>query len=405
MVHSQQLFLGNTKTRFTDKICAFCFAVAPILQHYRGIYENMGFTILLLTSPILLFRMIDELQRDRIYVNNLKALIPFFLFEIYSVIVRDFSSTRIFYAIFFVWVYFCIASGCLNIFYILKYAVTIGLLGTILIIIQYISHYIFHHTIDFRMLNLLVSQDMIWIRHMDMNEGMIRLYRPAGLFLEPSHFFLYTFPLITLLLISKSLRDIRKASLLSIGMLLTTSGMGIVFLIGIWGIFLLVYRSSQDRVSLRNIATPRNIGYVLIFITAFAIMYATIPIINQSITRIFYSESGSNTAIDGRVMRAQNYIETISGKDVWFGRAGITSELDFNLSGFYATYIKWGIIGLILTYWFYVQGLFKLKDAYFWLSIIIVSISFFTAHTHGTFYMLYFSLFLLNGYHQKQIKN
>jgi hypothetical protein len=70
-----------------------------------------------------------------------------------------------------------------------------------------------------------------------------------------------------------------------------------------------------------------------------------------------------------------------------------------NLSGYHATLYKRGIIGIFLTYLYYGQGLFKLKNAYFWLTAIILVISFFTAHTHGTFFMVYYAFFLINGYY------
>ncbi len=80
------------------------------------------------------------------------------------------------------------------------------------------------------------------------------------------------------------------------------------------------------------------------------------------------------------------------------GKAGLINDIDFYLSGFFSTYIRWGIIGLVLTYWYYAQGLFRLKNAYFWITVIILGISYFTAHTHGTFYMLYYVMFLSMGY-------
>ena len=85
-----------------------------------------------------------------------------------------------------------------------------------------------------------------------------------------------------------------------------------------------------------------------------------------------------------------------------FGTAGVNADLDFSTSGFYATYIRWGIFGLIFSYWFYIQGLFKLKGAYFWFSALMLLLSFFTAHTHGTFYMVYFVTVLMNGYYERR---
>ena len=127
--------------------------------------------------------------------------------------------------------------------------------------------------------------------------------------------------------------------------------------------------------------------------------YRWLPIIQNTVNRVFIQEEGTTNAIDGRVRLAQEYARGISGKAVWIGTPNVVRDLDFNLSGFFATYIKWGIFGLFFSYWFYVQGLFKLKGPYFWMSLIIIIISYFTAHTHGTFYMLYFMMYLMNGYY------
>ena len=38
------------------------------------------------------------------------------------------------------------------------------------------------------------------------------------------------------------------------------------------------------------------------------------------------------------------------------------------------------------------------------ISAIILVISFFTAHTHGTFYMVFYTIFLMNGYYESALQ-
>ena len=65
----QELMLyGSENTAFGDKICALVIALAPILQHYKGIVENAGFTVLILITPVLFLRTFDKLKEG--LVNN-----------------------------------------------------------------------------------------------------------------------------------------------------------------------------------------------------------------------------------------------------------------------------------------------------------------------------------------------
>ena len=309
---------------------------------------------------------------------------------------------RLGYVLLLSWIFICISNGSINISYFFKYAVRIAELATIAIIIQFISHNVLGRTIDFRPLSLLTTQENIWVRT-SVNYGAAgSMYRPSGFFLEPSHFFLYSFPIITVLLLSvnRNKTDLRTALFLSLGLLLTTSGMGIVVLAGLWTLYFLIYNRVEDY-SLSSFIkqiSVRSVVIVLLLVVVFYLAYRGIPFIQSTVDRFLIEDETSN-AIDGRTRLVENYVKGITGRAVWFGTPNAMADLDFNVPGFFATYIKFGIFGLLFSYWFYLQGLFKLKGPYFWLTLIIVVISYFTAHTHGTFYMLYFVIFLMNGYY------
>ncbi len=399
----QELMLyGSENTTFGDKICALVMALAPLLQHYKGIVQNAGFTVLLLITPVLFIRTINKLDKGVVNRKCFYAIIPLILFYLYTILIRDFNFMRLGYVLLLSWIFICVSNGSINISYFFKCATKIAILATIAIIIQFIAHNILGRTIDFRPLSLLVTQQNIWVRN-SVNFGVAGyMFRPSGFFLEPSHFFLYSFPIITVLLLSvnRDKKDFRTALFLSLGLLLTTSGMGIAVLAGLWTLYFLVYKKASDY-SINNILkiiNVRSVVLVILLLVLFYFAYRSIPFIQNAVDRILSDDETSN-AIDGRVRLVSDYVRGISGRAVWFGTPiSELDDLDFNVPGFFATYIKWGILGLIFSYWFYGQGLFKLKGPYFWLSLIIVVISYFTAHTHGTFYMLYFVLFLMNGY-------
>ena len=393
---------GSVNNTVFDKICSFLLAVAPLLQHYKGIYENAGFTVLLAVFPILSMRFFQKRRSRQLSIHNLKAILPLMFFEIYTALDHTISAPRLLYIAFMMWIFFCIASGCLNIALFLKYAIAVLTIASLLLYVQYFSHYLLHYTINLRPFSLLVSQDVIWVRSLNSGTSAGSLYRPAAFFLEPSHFFLYSFPILSVLLLSPNMTKWRrnKAILISSAILLTTSGFGIVVTVGLWGLYLLLYRNaSRNKELISKLLNSKTVIITALFIAAVVILYLAVPTFQRSINRIFFPTEGSS-AIDGRVRRARNYIRTISGSAVLFGAENVTQDLDFNLAGFFATYIKWGLVGVFLSYWFYGQGLFRLKKEYFWITTIVLVISFFTAHTHGTFYMLYFTVFLMEGYNQ-----
>ena len=410
MMDSEQdlILYGNENKTFGDKVCAFSLALAPLLQHYKGLIENAGFTILLLITPILLLRTLEKLK---IGLHNRKcffAIVPLVVFFIYTILVRDFNGMRLGYVLLMVWIFMGVSNGSINISYFFKYATWIALLAAGAIFVQYVSQNFFGRTLELRPLSLLVSQEVIWVRNAEHMNDVGYMSRPSGFFLEPSHFFLYTFPIITILLLSakKNKKHFRMALFLSLGLLLSTSGMGVAFVLGVWLLYYSLYRKQAigDKVRIKDLFTVNNVLLVVFFGFVILLAYNFIPFFHNSIERIFTDDETTN-AIDGRVRLAQNYVRHISGSAVWFGTPNVRDELDFNLSGFFATYIKWGVFGLIFSYWFYVQGLFKLKGPYFWLTLIIVVVSYYSAHTHGTFYMLYYLIFLMNGYYETSIKD
>lgn len=398
----QELMLyGSENTTFGDKVCALVLALAPLLQHYKGIVENAGFTVLILITPILFIRTFYKLKGGLINKKCFYAIIPLVIFYFYTIIIRDFNVMRLGYVLLLSWIFLCVSNGSINISYFFKCATKIAILATIAIIIQFVSHNVLGRTIDFRPLSLLVSQNVIWVRTAEYY-GAGYLFRPSGFFLEPSHFFLYSFPIITVLLLSvnRDKKDFRTALFISLGLLLTTSGMGIVVLAGLWTLYFLIYKKVEDYsiFSFIKQISVRSVVIVLLLVVVFYLAYRGIPFIQSAVDRFLIEDETSN-AIDGRTRLVENYVKSITGRAVWFGTPNAMADLDFNVPGFFATYIKFGIFGLLFSYWFYLQGLFKLKGPYFWLTLIIVVISYFTAHTHGTFYMLYFVIFLMNGYY------
>lgn len=399
------LSYGGWNKGIFDKLSALVFALVPILQHYIGIVQNAGFTLLLLISPIILLNFLSRLLKVGFNKECFVAIMPLVIFEFYTVFVHGFETSRLFYVLFLVFLFLSIASGCVNIPAFFRYATIIACVATVAVIVQYFTHYVLRRNLDLTFLQYLVRDDTIWDRNAETIKGLSfssYFYRPSGFFLEPSHFFIYTFPLIGVLLLSPNINRLRKriALFLSMGIILTTSGMGIGGVILFWVVYFSLKNNTNGiKGALVRFFSVRTFLILVAVALVVFVAYLVVPFVHSSINRIFTNESSN--AIDGRVRLARNFAQTIRGSAVFIGTPGITRDIDFNLSGFFATFFKWGVIGLVFTYWFYIQGLFKLKGSLFWVSLVIVVISYFTAHTHGTFYMLYYILFLMDGYYER----
>lgn len=411
---------GANNNTVIDKLCAFIFAISAILQHYKGFYRNAGFSAFLVISPYILMKLLSRLvhmkkthikkSRRNVDVRCLTAIVPLILFQLYKTFSHNISFSKLLYGAFMLVFFLAIACGCINIRYFVRYASYISYTAGICLIVQYILYYLLHFHLQFVPTSLLLPESSVWI--MGAKTGLISItgrnngfYRPSAFFLEPSHLFIYCFPILCLLLMSPDMKPwrMKMAIVITAGMVLSTSGMGLGVSVGLWGVYFALFRngkSDENIAKIRNIFSVRNISIIILFFIVLIVMYFEMDIFKNIVDRIFNAGSNSkSTAIDGRVRLARMLVGGLSGKSLIFGVTDNVSDIEFNLSGFYATLYKYGITGIAFSYAFYIQGFFRLKGAYFWLTCVIVVISFFTAHTHGTFYMMYYIIVLMEGYH------
>lgn len=401
---------GSNNITLIDKICALLLALSPILQHYKGVYLNAGFSVLLLISPYVMMKLVVKLMGGRHDSKCFGAIIPLLFFQLYKMVDHGASGGKILYGFFMLMIFTAVAYGCINIKCFVKYAAVISVTAGILLILQYICFYLLHFHLQLVPSSLLLPESSAWISGVQTGLYGLRgvkngFYRPSAFFLEPSHLFIYTFPTLCILLLSPNMnkKRIRMAILISIGMILSTSGMGVVIAIGVWIVYFALYRSNcgkENVANLKNLFSGKNVLMLVAIVAVLIFAYFRVEVFRSMISRIFSSGSaGGSTAIDGRTRLARMLVGGLSGTSLLFGLTEDVSDINFNLSGFYSTLYKYGLVGVALSYLFYASGIFKLKGAYFWMTLIIVVISFFTAHTHGTFYMLYYVIVIVNGYH------
>ena len=81
-----------------------------------------------------------------------------------------------------------------------------------------------------------------------------------------------------------------------------------------------------------------------------------------------------------------------------FGISDSMGDLGKAISGYQGEMYKYGIIGVAISYVYYLIFLLSSKEYYAkYVALVLIGISFVCAHTHRDFYMLYYGVFLFHG--------
>ncbi|MDO4836538.1 MAG: hypothetical protein Q4B07_08830 [Clostridia bacterium] len=407
--YAKMLHLGENNRNALDVLCASVLALCPILQYYIGPFDNAAITILIMVLPWFAIRFVARLRNGvRVYRDD-RVISGLVLFFIYGAFIHEQTVKNIVFRLALAALYLFAVCGCINIKRFISAAATIAAAACMLVIIQTACYYLLHRHLQIAPTGLFTDKADAWILlaqtgRIGVTQQMGNLYRPSAFFMEPSHMFLYTFPHLCIVLLSPYKNRIKRrlAILFSIGLLLSTSGMGIVVTVGVWGIYFALSSGRKNQLRLKNLFLPGNSIIVLLFLVITVGTLVGIPLLRQSILRFLdFTTSG---AVAGRTRLATAFLKTLRSKDLIFGVTSVIENIGFNMSGFAATLYKFGIIGLILAYWTYVYGVFRVKKQYFWISVIAFAVSFFSAQTHGTFYMIYFVFFILEGWNEGRRK-
>lgn len=405
---SKLVSFGEHNNLFIDKLCAFCLAISPILQHYMGPFEDAGHSILILFFPYVLLRLLYKMRSFRIADLGVVAML--IIFYLYRVVDHGPTFFKLAQRMLIIIYFMAIALGCINVKRVLKTAYYVSIAASVCIIIQYFCFYAFGFHLQLVPASLLLPRAGQWI--LGAQTGLAGItgrlgtfYRPSAFFLEPSHIFLYIFPHLFIMLLSQNMNRwrIRRAMLITLALVLSTSGMGISVAAGAWALYFGLSSGKQNIIKIWNIFKPKNVMALMVLLLLLVSMYFTIPTIGKSVDRIL-GNTGRVDAISGRTTQSIAIIKSLAGSKLLFGVVESTSDFEAHMPGFMGTLYRYGLIGIILSYAFYVRCFFKLKAEYFWISFVIISVSFFSAHTHGTFYMLYYVIILLEGNNQLKLR-
>ena len=472
---------GKNVIATADWICAVLLALLPILQHYRGLInmlysallvnvlpssfsklaaeDTMTVSCMLLMAPYLAVRIFSSFRKE-----NLKGLIlvaPLIVFYIYKVVDHGTSVSELFQVALSVGYLVALGFGCIDLKKFVKSATVVGCVAGAGMIVQYVCYYVFGFHLQMVPDKLLLPSAEQWVKlvqtgHYSVTGHPIAFYRTSAIFLEPSHLFIYCFPLLFINLYKNGKTPFNWVAsvLVSVAIVLSTSGMGVAVIFGAWVLFATLWDAKTDLLKISSLKKGRQWLRGICTALVMLVLFLNIPSINSSIARIighksisislFIPSLGSGTeetiqpgqadvttptgneptgnettsdptvgngtvaqpivtdknAVSGRVKYAVRALKKMSIVQWIFGCSDTTTEVKAHMPGFFSIAYRYGIIGLLLSYFIFAYALFKVDAGYFWMAAIWFVVSFFSAHTHGMSYLLFYVMFVINGHQE-----
>lgn len=393
----------NSLFTITDHICAVLLALCPLLQHYIAPLYNMAITVMIVIAAYLILRILLDVHNVKWgAIAFVAVMVAYQIFRVvnHGTTVAEFGQSGVF--IVFI---LAVALGKINLDTMLKACRAVCLLASGYLILQYVFYYLFKIHLQMAPTDLLIKSADQWVLVAQTGLAGVtgrvgNLYRPSAFFLEPSHMYIYAFPHLILLLFKEKItkKVLLMAGLISLGLILTTSGMGIAAAAGIWGLFL-VFRDERDGTfSFKNILRKRNLIAMGLLAVGFIGATVCVPFVRSAVLRVFIPGATGSTAITGRVSGAWSYIEPMTFWQWIWGVADNTNGITTNFPGLLDALYRHGLIGVVLSYELYVKCMVKLPLAYKLIGAVILITSLFSGHTHSLVGMLYFLLVLMSGF-------
>ena len=378
-------------------ICAVIL-LSPLLQQHKGIVINGGWTALFLGIPLCLVRLFPlQKKMDGNIVCVLLILMAYYL---WTLVDHGFSFSDAFKVATLFLYYYIVSHRKFPFALLMRIAVIIVLAACAGLVAQYFCYYILHFKLQFLNVRTLLETSTRWYARINSREVSGTFYRPSAFFLEPSHMFIFSFPPTLYMLFSDNAnKRTRTIGFIMVGgIMMSTSGMGIVFSLGCIVAYFVMYRKPYfNKGNIFNFFTPKTFIILVSGLALIVILYNNVDIVHKSIVRIIAENDVGYNAIAGRTEAGNDLLSALKWKDMIIGVSDAMGELGAALSGFQATLYKFGAVGLLLSYAYYIYGTINVRRNFRYHCIILLVISFFCTHTHNYFYMLYYSSFIFEG--------
>lgn len=311
-----------------EKMVAFLYAVSYFLGLYTlpGLNMNAAYFPIMFVSMAYLFLSFgkgDKKSATRLWPLFFSMLIYVTFNQLvitHKIIYNPSTSNMVSILSIFAFIYLCILTfrrcGKIRKYYI-KCIENIAIVMSAVVLIQCLLYYAFGISISYDRTFLLPFrnamtagvQDYLYSSRMVINGN----FRPSAFFLEPAHMSQFcTIGLASLLLKDTRLFN-KKAIFVSLGILLTTSGLGIACVFALWGISLFI---NGDGLTAKKIS--RIFLGMALAIAAFTLAFIFSSSFQKAVIRVFVASNGYNSAIEGRLW-SRSFLENLVGTEALFG--------------------------------------------------------------------------------------
>lgn len=222
---------------------------------------------------------------------------------------------------------------------VLRFTVeVVSLVAALCVLLQTVLFYVFDVNLMYLQPWMVTESEHAIFREGSIYQGM---YRPSAFFLEPSYFAQYcSVGVLSLLFPGRRNHPtvrLMLALFVTLGCVLTSSGMGIVICVSIFCLYVLFTPSPRER----------RVKRVFVWVVAAAVAFAVLmqfDFFYLSVMRIFDEVNGSN-AFAARFQNWDAVIGSLQGMELWFGK-GIASLPSCYITSLMKILWYFGIVGV-----------------------------------------------------------
>ena len=315
---------------------------------------------------------------------------------LYKTLMHNITVTEALYSLINIIYVIAAINGKINFRAFIKTVYVVSIATTTVLIFQTVTHYLFGIHINFVPVALLTDEVKAQLGR-SIETGLSArggFYRPAGFFDEPSHFTQYVAPLMIYLLFSPNINQnkLRTAMFISVGVILTTSGMGFALVAACWGGYFILETVKND---------PKRLLKALAGIAALVIigliLFYRVEIIRELVLRIFgLSSMTSYNAISGRTGMGQMMVSLLSPSERIWGSGMIPNDGDLYYTGMYRIILSYGLVGFLLYESVHVAAFLKMKNEFKWFSLY-AGLMLIIGNTYSFQYRIYYFVFMFCG--------
>lgn len=327
----------------TRTLYSIFVALIPIIMVFRVPVVEMGVSTVLL-GVFLPYALLQRSKREtKVSIIPIAVVVCYIMF-------RSTDNLRNLFLLFVVMVHaFGASRGSIDIRVARKTMENVALFASVCVIIQTLCYYGLGFHLNFFIKELVLQEN----QHKIISEFTGAYYRPRAFFLEPAHMAQYSSLAIVSVLypMKEKKADIKRAIAIALGVLLTTSGIGIALCLGVFGWYALF---SQRKKGTKVIYL---FGWSIAFVAATAILMQ-FSFFRFALQRVFGEVDGYN-AIWGRTLFWKRHVGSLIGTEVFFGRGTLYTMRGFmtGLMEVISCYGYVGVGGLLLMFLsFFIYG-------------------------------------------------